>query len=338
MTETMSAEMQAVMARIAALRAGQPDRYGLPFAESRLQLLRERRWWLEDGPAMARVSDRFITAGTRTVRLRCYQPPAPDPDRAGPIVYLHGGGWCVGSVDTHDAVIRHLARACRRAAIGIDYALAPEAPFPAALEDVDAALEHLAAEGTLAPDWVLAGDSAGAHLALLATLAARERPPAATGGWRLPSALLLFYGVYFPLRPTSSLQRFGGGDYGLSLAALQRYQSAFLGGLTPEQAPGAFVARERLQQAPASGPEHGSGRTSLPPLPPAWLAAAGLDPLLDDSIELARALADAGSHHQLRVYPAVIHGFLSYTRMLGTARAAFEDAGAFLRDCSSPAR
>lgn len=322
----MSAEMQAVMTRLAALRSGEPDRYALPFAESRAQLLRERRWWIEDGPPMARVTDRTIESGPRRVRLRCYLPRTLEPGGAGPIVYLHGGGWCVGSVDTHDAIIRHLARACGRVAIGVDYALAPEAPFPAALEDVDAALDHLAAEGTLTPDWILAGDSAGAHLALLATLGARERAAETDSRWRLPAALLLFYGVYFPVRQTASLQWFGAGDYGLSLAALERYQAAFLGGRAAAEVPAAFIASERLRPVPSGA--------SLPlqPLPPVWLAAAGLDPLLDDSLELAEALAAAGSPHRLRIYPAVIHGFLSYTRMLGAARAAFDDAAAFLRD------
>ncbi len=328
--ETPSPQMQAVLARIAALRTGQGDRYAMPFAESRAQLLRERQWWLEGAPPMARVSDEWLNTDAGTIRIRQYQPEdglrAESTEDAGPIVYLHGGGWCVGSIDTHDGVIRHLARACGRTAIGIDYPLAPESPFPAALDAIDAVLAKLAAAGRLNGDWAFAGDSAGAHLALLLTLAARRRPAPAT--WTLPGALLLFYGVYYPIRPTASLRRFGGGAFGLSTVALERYQAAFLAGRSADRVAEAFVRNDDLRD-----PE---GRHDCRPLPPIWLAAAALDPLRDDTLDLADALTAVGANHRLRIYAGVIHGFLSYTRMLEPACTAFTDAATFMAGRPAP--
>lgn len=298
------------MARLAALRGDAADRYSMPFEAARRQLLAERRWWNEDAPPVPTSEHVLEVAGDpgppRAVRLRDYLP-GDRGETAGRIVYLHGGGWCVGSVDTHDGILRRLALASGMTVTGVDYALAPEHPHPAAARDVRDVVAALRAQSPDAGPWVLAGDSAGAHLALLEAIRARD------AGERPVDALLLWYGVYRPVAEGASMSAFGDGRFGLSRAALERYQRAFLGGRAPEVAIDAFPLRLSL---------HG--------LPPCWIAAAGLDPLLDDSLWLVDALREAGARPGWRRYDGVAHGFLSYARMLPEARQTIEDAVAFV--------
>ncbi|MGD9942335.1 MAG: alpha/beta hydrolase fold domain-containing protein [Burkholderiaceae bacterium] len=306
-SEQPTPEMRVTLARIAELREGQGDRYTMPFDESRAQLLRERRWWLEEAPAMAAIEESSYPSADRSVRVRRYVPVGAEQDVE--IVYLHGGGWCVGSLDTHDGIMRRLAVAARCPVSGIAYALAPEHPYPAAADDVRQALAALRSERSSVARWVLAGDSAGANLALAEAIRARD------AGESTPQSLLLFYGVYLPVRESASMRAFADGRFGLSRAAMQRYETAYLGGRTPADAASAFPL--------IGGALHG--------LPPAWVAAAGLDPLRDDSLELVEALRAAGTAAQLRVYEGIVHGFLSYARLLPAAVEAIDEAAVFAR-------
>lgn len=301
-------EMQTTLARLAELRENQGDRYSMPFGEARAQLLRERRWWLADAPAMAAIDDSEIASSGRATRVRRYLPAGAD--QSIEIVYLHGGGWCVGSLDTHDGIMRRLALAAGCPVSGIDYALAPEHPYPAAADEVRHIFGALRAARAPGTRWVLAGDSAGANLALAEAMRARD------AGQPMPQALLLFYGVYLPVGESESMRAFGDGRYGLSRVAMQRYESAYLGGRSPTDAAAAFPLLD--------GALHG--------LPPSWVAAAGLDPLRDDSLALAQALHAAGSPAQLRVYEGIIHGFLSFARLLPAAGQAIGEAAAFARE------
>ena len=308
-----SALMRAVLERLAELRGEAGNRYEMPFDAARRQLLAERRWWLEEAPSVATVERRLaVTVGDgqqRELRVRDYRPAAQDgPAR---IVYLHGGGWCVGSIDTHDGILRRLALASGLTVTGIDYSLAPEHPHPAAVRDVQAALARLRADAPPSTRWVLGGDSAGAHLALLEAIRARDAGEAPV------DALLLWYGVFRPVGETPSMNAFGDGRYGLSRAALERYQAAFLAGRDAALAHDAFPLGQSLRG-----------------LPPCWIAAAGLDPLFDDSRLLVEALRAAGGRAEWRVFDGVVHGFLSYARMLPDAVQAIEAAVAFVRDAT----
>ena len=128
------------------------------------------------------------------MRARLYLPV--EGPIVSPILYIHGGGWTFGSIDTHDGTMRNLAEAAQRPVLGIDYRLAPEHPFPAPLDDVLTAIAFVETGGLGTPisahDMAIAGDSAGANLALAALLARRDR--------RLPqlASAALFYGCYAP--------------------------------------------------------------------------------------------------------------------------------------------
>ena len=293
--------MQAVLERLAAQRAGLPDRYTLPYQQARLQLLREREPWLVDGPACP-ASERLVRTDFRTLHLRVYQPSDAVPGRL--LVYLHGGGWCVGSPTTHDNIVRRLAVGLRCDAWSLDYSLAPESPWPEGLLDCVATL-RLAALERPGAQLVVAGDSAGANLALDAALRLRN------DGAQPIGALLLFYGVYTEMLGGKSMAAYGDGRYGLSRKAHERYLEAYCGPARGAGAPPPFALDER---------------TRLDGLPPIRLTVAELDILRDQSHALAEKLRRAGQRVDLEEVAGVTHGFLSYGRDLPQAGQAIEAA------------
>lgn len=307
------AGMQALLAQLQALRAGQPNRYGLPFRESRAQLEKERAVWLDDGPVCVRETRQVRHAG-RDLTVHVERPG--NATGGTRLVYLHGGGWCVGSHATHHNIVRRLAQALGCEAWSIDYALAPEAPFPAGLLDCVAAVDLAQQDGARV---TLAGDSAGANLALGAAvrLRALQRP--------LPVALLLFYGVWSAACNDASMLAYGDGRYGLSLAAHRRYLEAYF--------PAGPTALPRALALPLDAPDVTAAEPApdLTGLPPCWLAAVELDILHDQSVRMAEALQAAGNRVELVEVPGVIHGFLSYGKVLPEVGQVLGAAAAFAR-------
>ena len=167
--------------------------------------------WSEGAPEMPA---RALTIGLpgRSLRARLYTPAAGPLDAV--TVYIHGGGWTFGYVDTHDGVMRRLAVSLGTPVLGFDYRLAPEHPFPLPLDDTLAVIAYVEEGGLGAPmpagRIAVAGDSAGANLALAALIARRDagQPALAAGG--------LFYGCYAPDFSTPSHAAFGSGTYHLS--------------------------------------------------------------------------------------------------------------------------
>lgn len=296
-----NARVQALLDQFAAARAGQPSRYELPFPEARAQLLRERQPWLDDGP-VCEVRDRQAQADGREFRIQVVRPRDCGARRL--LVYLHGGGWCVGSPETHGPVVRRLAEGLACEAWSVDYALAPEAPFPNGLLDCEAAIE-LARREHPGAQLILAGDSAGANLAVGAALRLRDR------GRPLPDALLLFYGVYTDDCSDASVEWYGDGRYGLSLMAHRRYMAAYFGEHAPLPADLGHVYPLRTG-------------VDLRGLPRSYLMAAQVDILRDQSHAFAQALRAAQVDIAFDEVEGVTHGFLSYGKVLpevGTALA-----------------
>lgn len=298
--------MRAVLERLAAQRAGLPERYGLPFPEARAQLLVEREPWLADGPHCPCETTSTEVDG-RTLRMRVYRPATIAGARR--LVYLHGGGWCVGSPATHDNIVRRLAVGLGCEAWSIDYALAPEAPYPAGLIDAVAAIRAAKRD---CPDGalVVAGDSAGANLALDAARALR--------GDRHVSIdrLLLFYGVYTDATDDASMGAFGDGRWGLSRAAHERYLAAYRGNTAP---PGGRPITFALDDD-----------VELRGMPPVYATVAALDILHDQQHALVAKLHRQGVAVTLHEVPGVVHGFLSYGQALPQAGAALKAACAWV--------
>ena len=282
--------------------AGIPPASDLSVEAARVQMEEGNRAWNQEPPELASVVHLAMPGPRGPIRLRHYRPR--EASSLPVVIYFHGGGFVLGSLDTHDRVMRLLALDGDAAVLGVDYRLAPEHPFPAPLDDGVAAVRWIRAEAQrlgVDPDRVvLAGDSAGANLALASLLDLRDA--GIRGG-------ALFYGCFWRRLDTPAHARFGDGSWRLGTAEMRWFWQHYLG---DPRAPD-----------PRAEPLH----ADLRGLPPLFLTAAALDPLYDDTIELDRRLEAAGVAHKLEVYPGLVHGFMQMTPRCGAARAALRDAG-----------
>lgn len=237
----------------------------------------------------------------------------PDEPGAGPhplLVFLHGGGFVIGDLETHDATCRLLARHAGVHLLAIEYRLAPEHPFPAAVEDTVAAvrwaLEHAGTLGADPERVAVGGDSAGGNLAAVASLQlTREGGPK-------PAAQLLLYPTVEAGRTGGSLELFAEGFF-LTRAQIEWFGAQYVPEGTDPEDP-------RL--SPLKAPD-------LSGLPPAIVLTAGFDPLRDEGEEYAHAMRAAGVPVLLRRFPGLIHGFGNMTSVSRTSREALvEMAGA----------
>lgn len=288
-----------------AALTGLPDH---PVAAARAGYNAERRFWNAFPAEVAQVRDLEHDTGHGRVKLRFYHP-APG-QRLPVLLYLHGGGYILGNLDTHDRVQRLHARETGWAVLAIDYTLAPEARFPTQVQQAAAVardLPRLLAEEAVDPArFAFAGDSAGANLSCAATFEL-----AASGGPR-PEALLLYYGGY-GLKDGLSRRLLGNKWDGLEEKELGFYRGTYL--------------REESQ---ASDPRYDILRGDLALLPRSFVLACRLDPLHDDSAALAQGLGLAGVAHTLTVYDGVLHSFLHYSGLEPRALQAIRDGAAFL--------
>lgn len=253
------------------------------------------------------VADRTLPG---PVHVRVYEPAAVERDR-GVLVFFHGGGWVTGSLDSHDGVCRTLAATTPCAVVAVDYRLAPEHRFPAAVEDAWTATawvaEHAASLGADPARIAVGGDSAGGTLAAAVALRARDR------GLRL-SLQLLVYPVCDAACDTPSYRDCAEG-YGLTAAAMRWYWQQYLGPdgdpADPEASP--LRARELAGAAPA------------------LVLTAEHDPLRDEGEAYAARLREAGVPVTLVRYDGLIHGFYRMPAAIGRARDALSASAAALR-------
>lgn len=309
----MDPEMAAFTAMMAprarTITLPSPPR-SVPFDEARRANDEPQAFLAEGGAAMAEARELWWPIRGRRLLLRLHRPTAEQ--NLPVLVYLHGGGWVWGSIDSHDRLMREYAAASGCAVLGVDYALSPEAVFPQALEECAAVLRHLAQEGAalgLDPRRiVLGGDSAGANLAAaVALLDAEAAAPVSLRG------LLLNYGVFDHELSTPSYREFAEG-YGLTLAKMRFYWDAYC----PEA-----VAR----LSPLASPLRGD----LSRLPPTLLHIAELDVLAAENHAFAERLRQSGVALEMQVFPGTVHGFLRAVGRVGAADRAVAAAGAWLR-------
>jgi len=303
-------EMRAYQEAAEAIAAKYPPvRLELPLAPHRavndaISLARAPR-----GPDMAETTERWVAARGRRIYCRVHRPRTDRPLPA--LVYLHGGGWVWGSVDTHDSVARELSAAGEVATVSVDYALSPEAKFPQALEECAAIVRHVAqhsAEWGLDPSRILlGGDSAGGNLALATALALRD-----AGGPKL-SGIVATYPVCDSRFDTPSYQEFSAGH------VLTREKMAFYWSV--------YVPHEADRSHPLAAPL----RADLTGLPPVLVLLAELDVLRSEGEALAAKLREAAVPVELEIFPGVLHGFLRATDGVRQARDAVAKAGAWIR-------
>jgi acetyl esterase len=261
-------------------------------------------------PAIPHVEERRIKAASGNIRIRLYDPGTPAPSPA--IVFLHGGGFVVCDIDVYDGVARQLAKRSGLRVVSVDYALAPEHPFPVPLNDCIAAIRWVATHGA---DWgidpaglAVAGDSAGANLALAATIALRDAGNSPIRG----TACL--YGCYAPDLNTQSEKDFGGGPYLIMAPEMAWYWNQYL----PNKA-------DRTN--PLAAPLY----ADLRGLPPLFVTAAECDPLRNDSEMLIDKLKAAGADYEFRLWSGTVHACVNLMGWIPAMGPRVDEVCTFLR-------
>ncbi|GAA0593061.1 alpha/beta hydrolase [Actinomadura livida] len=241
-----------------------------------------------EGRELPEVRDLTVRGPGGPVPVRLYRPVPPGGRPLPAVVYLHGGAWVLGGVDDVDAVCRDIADAAGCVVLNVGYRLAPEHPFPAAVDDAWAVVASVAREphryGALPGAVAVAGDSAGGNLAAAAALLARDR------GVPLAHQLLV-YPVTDTATDTPSWREFASG-YALDAATLARFMGLYRGG----------ADRADFRLAPLRAPD-------LAGAAPATVITAEYDILRDEGEAYARRLAAAGVPVELRRYDGVVHSF-----------------------------
>jgi acetyl esterase len=286
-----------------------PDRTVAPLSEVRAAQDRIGAFLGLDSVRLQSERDVMLPGPHGDVPCRLYYPEGIVSPPC--LVYMHGGGFMQGSLNSWDHFLRDLVRQSRVAVMSVDYRLSPEYKFPVAFDETLGMVRLMAKSGAdqgIDPKRLaIGGDSAGANLALAAALAMRD------AGETALSFQLLIYGVYSAELESPSWQQFGRGA-GLSQNQFRWILETYLE--NPQQA-------EDWRVAPILA--------DLKGLPPAHLIVGSLDPLLDDSNNLHAKLKEAGVPANLTVYQGINHGFIRYGRLIRTARNAVADCAAALK-------
>ncbi|TDC43400.1 alpha/beta hydrolase [Micromonospora sp. KC213] len=305
----MSLDPQVVAYRAARAAAGTPPLYTRTLAEARAADLAAIRAGGGDVEPVHEVRDTHLPGPAGDLPVRIHRPAGDGP--LPTLVYFFGGGWTLGSVDTADGICRRLANATPCQVVTVGYRLAPEHPFPAAVQDCHAATAWLAAhaaEFRVDPDRLaVGGDSAGGNLAAAVTLLARSHGP------RLAGQLLVY--------PNTD-QRAGGAPAGdedpllFNRHSVDWYRNHYLA----DPADATHPLASPLLADDLSG------------LPPALVVTAEHDPLREQGERYAERLRADGVAVRLTRYAGMIHGFFAMPGVFDAGRRAQDEAAAFLRD------
>jgi acetyl esterase/lipase len=296
-----------------AKKSALPPYYEVPPAVARRLYHDTRGALTPDPPAVESVQLLLAPGPGGPVPVRAYRPQGASKDQVLPaLIYIHGGGWVIGDLDTHDVVCRTLANAARCAVFSVEYRKAPESPFPAAVDDCFAALRFVSADANslkINPNQVaVGGDSAGGNLATVIALMARD-----AGGPPVSFQLLIYPGADQRMQ-LPSIDRNGEG-YLLTKKAMHYFRGHYL---PREQDWSDWRASPLLAKLLAG-------------LPPALVLTAGYDPLLDEGKAYAERLQEEGVKTEYRNYADMVHGFIVMGRVLDTANAALADCARALR-------
>jgi len=259
---------------------------------------------------LARIENRKIPGPAGEIPVRIYQPHGAGVKPV--LVYLHGGGWVIGSLDSYDATCRELAEGAGCVVVSVDYRLAPEHRYPAAPEDCHAAVRWVAANAaSLGADpkrLAVGGDSAGGNLSAVVSQMARDK-----GGPAIHFQLLIYPVTDADFTRRSYVDNADG--YLLTTAAMHWFWDHYL----PAKSQRAEPYASPLRAADLSG------------LPPAWVCTAEFDPLRDEGEAYAQRLQQAGVSTTLTRFDGLIHGFISMGVAAPNAQAAVDEAVAALK-------
>lgn len=307
--QELDAEVQFALAMLRVTGQRSLDR--LSPAEAREELRRSARVFAGTPIPMARIEPDGIPTPFGSIPVRLYVPRGSDRRRPL-VVYYHGGGWVVGGLDTHDTTCRFLAQEIDAAVLAVDYRLAPEARFPAAVDDAFAAFEWAARAATALgcdPERIaVAGDSAGGNLAAVVALLTT------TSGGPRAAAQLLIYPVTDLSTKHPSYRTFSTGFF-LTEAEMDWYRGHYL--------PNEAAARDP-RASPLLAPD-------LRDAPPAVVVTAGFDVLRDEGEAYVRRLREAGVAVEHRRVAGQIHGFANATGVSPVAREAMREVAGVVR-------
>lgn len=269
-----------------------------------------------------RVEDFLCPVDGGSIMLRHYIPRDTGPQTARPVIlFLHGGGWVMGSLETHDRICRRLATVSGLDIVSVDYRLAPEYPFPVPLEDCVAALKFIA-ERAKERGWdparvIVAGDSAGGNLATVIATA----PECQVDGISIIGQLLL-YPVVNLHQETESYLRIASG-FPMTANSMRWFRKQYLNDAADDDVRVSPGLRNTTELA---------GR----PVPPAFVITVGLDPLADEGIAYAALLARAGTYVEHHHLPRHAHGLFTSAGQIPTGARMLNRAGTWLAELARP--
>lgn len=261
------------------------------------------------------IKDISIKGPAGKIKLRIYFPKGRKPFM--PVVFFHGGGWCIGSFKSHGGICASLANMANSAVFSVDYRLAPENPFPAAVDDCYAALEYVSANavsfGADPSRLVVMGDSAGGTLAAVMSLKARDEK-----GPKIASQVLVYPAADMEVMDTASYRRFGKG-FDLDKEMMQKFIDCYVPNKkdlsNPYVSPGLAKSLKRLART--------------------LIITAECDPLRDDARMFAAKLKKSGVPVKYSMYRGVIHGFLSFITFRAARKAIVEIASFLDPSCTA---
>lgn len=298
-----------VAAVLESMRAsGAPPLWTLSVAEARQQLAAATAELAPQAPHIP-SEDLTIAGDGADVPIRIYRS---DRNGKGPMVLLiHGGGWALGSIETHDAIARTIAAGADATVVSVDYRLAPEHPFPAGFNDCVTTLAWCDVQRLPGQSLVVMGDSAGANLTAALTLHARDNH-----GPRIDAQMLIYPLVDLTVSPPYvSRTQYGGGEYFLGQQDIDWLRSLYLTDATDTRNP--FVSPMLAD--------------NLRGLPPALIVTAGYDPLCGEGLAYHRRLSGAGVPSSNLHFGGAIHGFLSFAGAFASGRDALARTVDWLR-------
>lgn len=284
--------LEAVNAQVAQMKAAGFEPTPVNARESLANLTRN---FVEPGPEMV-VSDTLVTGGEYAVPVRIYQPENPIDGAA--IIYCHGGGHMAGSVTVYDPICRRVAEACQRPVISLEYRLAPENPFPAALNDLISVVRHLGAalDRKGIPHngrWILMGDSGGGALCASATRLLQHQPH------NIDAQVLIYPSLDYTMQTPSIAEN--GRGYLLEKEKILWYFENYF---------------RRAENPYLASPLHGEFTRNMPAT---LVVTAEFCPLRDEGVEYVCKVRDGGANAEHLHFGDMIHAFLNIESLVPEA-------------------
>lgn len=301
--DLISPEMQSVMRFYAENPSPAP--LDATYNGMRQAYIEDRKYWNSEAPTMHSIHDIQVPTKYGNILTRIFQP-IESPSAT--LFYLHGGGFILGNLQTHERIMHLLALYSGCTVIGVDYSLSPEAGYPQAIEEISMVYQYYQQNAEQyninMQQTGFAGDSAGAMLSLASVLWLRDNVIECTN----IKAVLLWYGLY-GLQDSISRRLYGGEWDGLQKQDLEDYDNAYLGEAGDRETPYYCLFNNDLTYG----------------IPPCYIASAEFDPLLDDSLALFRTLDANDIPCEYKMYPGTLHAFLHYSRMMQISDEAIRD-------------